>query len=181
MSIWIVENDLSYDFFRLTKVNTNPDAMPVFFKGQRMTDSWVAPSVDYKGHETATIVPDFPFFSHGALVCRESFWPLIKPVVENDVETLSVHSLSGIDFIAMNILTVIECLDMKKSEYDISRPSGAVNYIRKYVVDTSAIPDTVCLFKMPQLTATKQFCTSVFKNWIESNNCTGLQFRQISP
>lgn len=90
----------------------------------------------------------------------------------------ALRSLSGKTYYVINVLTTLDCLDFEQSEFTYFKSTGGIRSIRKRVFKPDCIGDTP-IFKLPILNRVTTYVTDSFKQLVEDNNLTGLEFRKV--
>ncbi|MCY4073054.1 MAG: hypothetical protein OXG60_17305 [Chloroflexi bacterium] len=90
----------------------------------------------------------------------------------------ALRSLSEKQYYVINVLTTLDCLDFDQSEFTYFESTGGIRSIRKRVFKPDCIGDTP-IFKLPILNRVTTYVTDSFKQLVEDNNLTGLEFRKV--
>jgi hypothetical protein len=127
----------------------------------------------------AGITSDFPSLWLHIPVFSERAWNILKPLVEIDVQILPlVHPTYGSSYFAINVLTVLDCLDLERTELVRNEVSGNITWARHQTLRNSP-PTDVHIFKTPQTGGLEVYVSQTFKECVESNGLKGLKFKQV--
>ena len=106
----------------------------------------------------------------------------IRPIM-GDVEVLPLACDFG-DYWAINVLSVLACIDYEKSEYEVFSTNSFVNghprvmYFRKYEFQRDAVGDHH-MFKIIDEPKSAIFVDEVFVNAVKEHKITGFEFELV--
>ena len=111
--------------------------------------------------------------------CRA--WSLLEPLIGNDTEALPVSTDSGVDLLAIHLLSTaeVDCLDKENSKIVYSKLDGRPMSVKKYVFREEMIQDKI-LFKVPETAHFETFVTEKFKTLVEQEKLTGLTLQRMA-
>ena len=123
-------------------------------------------------------IANFPSWGT-VLVCDEKAKDIIFDLVKNCVEFLPLasHTITDTIYYAINTM-IVDCLDYDRSEMTHSKFSKHISIIVKYEFNPDCITG-IPIFKLPMFKRNMPFVTDEFKQLIEINNLTGLEFRKV--
>jgi len=143
---------------------------PPFYTGEPMLSQWVQPPLDVIDGEICDVISYRP----GALIFSKHAMDVTLPFIKNEVEFLPI-SLKGMgELFVLNVVNVIDCLDMGKSEVRYHADGQTVRTIRDYKFYENML-DGVCLFKIPQSAGGEILATEKFKCIMDELNLKGFK------
>ena len=124
-------------------------------------------------------IANFPTWSADT-VCDAAAKDIIYELVKDCVEFLALSSprIPETEYFALNCVKVLDCLDMERSEFTRFEKTGGIRGIRKYEFKANCV-DGVPVFKLPIRNRVRTFVTNEFKQLVEDNNLTGLEFQKV--
>ena len=114
----------------------------------------------------------------GRSACDLKAKEIIGTLTADDVEFLPlfVPEISHTRYFAIHVLTTLDCLDNERSEFGYF---GDLRMrIDKYEFKPDCIGDTP-IFKLPIFNRNSTYVTDSFKQLVEDNDLTGLEFRKV--
>lgn len=146
------------------------------FTGRSMANTWEAPK-ELKIRNKSFRNPDFLSFDLCAPAVSQKAKDALEPLIGQDCEFLPLVNIKKKQYYALNVLKVIDCLDLHKSDiqYRHSDPTQIVN-VHRYVFDERKIPQGTVIFKIPQDRACWAFVRVPFINCVMRKYLTGAQF-----
>ena len=122
---------------------------------------------------------------HFADIHRYTFFPVVservvealKPLISNDVEFLPVN-YDGYLYYGINVITVIDAIDYKKSEYIKYTFSNKIMLFNKYAFRKKVVKN-YNIFKIIDEKRRYAFVSDQFKEVIERNGFKGLKFKLV--
>ena len=185
-AVWLLRKD--YNHFNSLSLKLGTKGVFPRADGTAELGTWKPQEVWYdplKFQEEKGIA-NFP--SWGSItVCDVKAKESISELVDDHVEFLPlvfhkvVHPTSYTttasygEFYAVNPLKILDCLDHQRSKFSFF---GPLKKIDKYVFKPDCIGG-VPTFILPISKRTKLFVTDAFKQLVEDNNLTGLEFRKV--
>ena len=152
------------------------------FEGKNLGDEWEPIIMEVR---EAKKQGGFPSFEMPVL--SEKAWEVLKPLIQKDVEALPLivekefFGEMGGDYYALNVLSIITCLDESMSEF-VKFSNGEVMRIVKHVFMPESIED-VHFFRIKAGNTVLYYDFYVsedFKNLVEKHNLKGLLFQKIN-
>lgn len=138
-----------------------------------MAGDWQAPTVTVTGKSKR--LRDFMTWIPKVPVCSERAKSCLQKTVDSCVEFLPLVKIKGIQYHAMNTLTLVDCLDRAKSEivYSTEAPKIILN-ITTYGFVSDLIPNAP-VFRLPYPTS-HVFVNKTFVDVVVANELTGANF-----
>lgn len=135
--------------------------------------------VDDNYDERHERVPSFLSLS-GNITCDEETKSIIDELIHDHVEFLPLLSdtIKGKQYYLLHVKTELDCLDVEQTEYVYSLPGKRRPSVKTYAFKWDCIGATP-IFILPRGTPLEPFVSAEFKQLIEDNNLTGLQFKKI--
>ncbi|MCY4021359.1 MAG: hypothetical protein OXG39_18270 [Chloroflexi bacterium] len=174
-AVWIVDykldtyNSLSFRFDDYTLPKRD---------GTRQLASWQPQQVWYHPAHFREDrgIADFPRCS-GEFVCNTEVRDLVDELLADYVEFLPLTFPDSADteYYAINVLSILDCLDNEQSEFSYYGPLKKIN---KYAFKTDCVSG-VPMFRLPIQRSVNLFVDDEFKQLVEDNNLTGLEFRKV--
>jgi hypothetical protein len=151
--------------------------------GMPVGDTWVAPSVTLFTESDffdGTIPSDFPFLMPGVPVFSTKAAAALRDVLEihGEVLPLSCEDCDGRDYVAFNVTTVIDALDVPRSDVKFFRDGVKVMHVTRY----EFIPERlagVAIFKLPQFVKGRVYVTDAFVQQVNDHGLTGFKFTPV--
>ena len=124
-------------------------------------------------------VPNFPSLA-SLITCDDNAVSVLHDLVEDHVDFLPLLSdkIKDKQYYVFYPTTELNCLDVNRVEYGYSLPGKRRPYVKTYAFKADCIGDTP-IFILPRGTRFDPFVTDRFKQLIEDNNLTGLEFRKV--
>jgi hypothetical protein len=145
------------------------------FNGQSLRQTWQAPRVRYAaesdlpiGDLTGSIPP---------VVTRHAL-DALSPLIAQDVEALPLY-IDDRELFALNVLTVIDCLNRDHSVYTTFSNSERIIWIEKYSFRQDMLKDR-SIFRLPERDSNLIYVLDPFKELVEKNKLLGFKFRLLS-
>ena len=148
--------------------------------GTSELETWEPQHLTYESYEAEDInlgLSNFPGWG-GLSACDAKAKEVLGTLTADGVEFLPllVPEISHTKYFAINVLTILDCLDNERSEFGYF---GDLRMrIDKYEFKPDCIGDTP-IFKLPIFTRVRTYVTDSFKQLVEDNNLTGLEFRKV--
>lgn len=117
---------------------------------------------------------DFPSLYGPIPVFSERAVGALAPLLGDFVEPLPLQCSSKTPYFAMNVLSVVDALDRKKSEIEYDS-DGDVTFVRRYSLIKKRI-GKLNIFKLPETKALEVFVSEAFRECVEEEGLTGLKF-----
>ena len=123
-------------------------------------------------------ISDFTNLS-GRIICDEVSRSIIYELVKDHVDFLPLLSSTITDrrFYMLHPSTELDCLDNERSEFS-RLSSGYIMGIKRHSFKADCVGD-VPIFRVPGNPGTRPYVNDIFKQLIEDNNLTGLEFRKV--
>jgi hypothetical protein len=148
------------------------------FVGKKLPRNWTAPPVEI--YDKSKPMGDFVGWMLKAPVISEKAKKILEPFISKYVQFLYMMEMKDTKLYAMNVIHVIDCLDLNKSDvryYSHLPDKKVIRRINKYCFDYDklAFHKNLLIFKIPQ-TLSEVFVTSDFVDIVQSNNLEGAGF-----
>ena len=183
MVIWQV--DTSTDYLALAFANDH-EARTVLDYVDGKLSKWQPVYVSYdtdvydytdERHER---IPSFLRFS-GSIVCNEKTMSIIEDFIDGYAEFLPLMSntIRETQYYLLYPTEILDCLDNELTEFARTR-SGYITGIRRHAFRLDCIGDTP-IFRLPVAGSLWgwPYVNDRFKQLVEDNNLTGLEFRKV--
>ena len=128
---------------------------------------------------------NFPGWDAAAIVCDLNTQAIIRKLIEDHVEFLPLVYYEGfadkeIDskYFAINVLQILDCLDYERCEFTRFKSTGGIRSVRTFEFKPDCIGG-IPIFKLPILRSIRTYVTDEFKQLVEDNNLTGLEFSKV--
>ena len=199
MIVWEIQSNSNY--LPLIPMKLLPTGnVSEMFEGKHYSDIWDPPPIRLWVHPERTLRGDFPFIDNTSLCCGERAYSILKSLLSEEVEFLPIRVTERLRVITvgesemdmrsqvepipmenywlMNIVNVVDCLDETRSQLkSITVRDGRVAHMGvRYAVFKEDMLNKVHLFKIPQIRRTLILGTPLFRDLIEKNDLTGLDF-----
>lgn len=167
----------------LYRLRTDPDAFDVAlapraaavpfraFRGERIGDRWKPVEADL---EAAGRRGNFLSFSTGVPIVDGKAWDALRPLIGAQVEALEM-TLQGETIYALNVVTVLDCLDPERSEIE-RFDNGAIMEVRTFVFREGCADAPI--FKQKGLEVADVFVDDRFREAVEK---AGLEGADLQP
>jgi hypothetical protein len=116
------------------------------------------------------------------LIASERAWEILRPLISSAVEALPVIHPSGVQYYALNLLHVIDCLQVDRciTNRRPDAPMAKFSAVYTYAFNEEVVRGQH-LFRCPQMKGLEIYVSSAFKEVVESNGLIGLRFVKIYP
>jgi hypothetical protein len=111
-----------------------------------------------------------PVFSEKAVL-------MLKNMLNDKVEVLP-YSNKKEHYYAINVINMIDCVDLEKSEVIWDYEYNIVKEIKRFVFIEEKVRNQV-IFKIPQYKGTRVFVTDTFRDKVIETNLTGFKFYEV--
>ncbi|HEY0601659.1 MAG TPA: DUF1629 domain-containing protein, partial [Herpetosiphonaceae bacterium] len=108
---------------------------------------------------------------------NERAWQVLEPLLGQSVEALPLRTDEH-TYYAINVLVVLDCLDMDRSEIQYF-PSGGIMYIDRYVFEEGCV-DEHPIFKIQGAELKEVLVSEQVKAVVEQNHLAGFVFVPIA-
>jgi hypothetical protein len=153
------------------------DYFQTHFVGHQMKQNWRRPPVEVRGKTLR--LKDFVSWMFQVPVCSERAKLALEPIISHCAEFLPLILIRGINYYAINVVKVVNCLDKKRSEVAYYHNPKKTMAIHSYVFLKNKI-ENVPIFKVPELDGSTVFVTQKFVDVIIANKLTGVSFADPS-
>lgn len=144
------------------------------FKGQPLANNWRMPK--YSLGASRKSLHDFVHGEVGAPIVSAHVKEALMPVAGNAVQFWPIGKLKGIEYYIFNIINILDCLDLSRSEISYSPDiPGKVLGISKAFFDYDKVPNDTVVFKVPQYPR-PIYVTDIFVNCVRKYQLTGVGF-----
>jgi hypothetical protein len=182
--IWTIH--IASDQYRIFKAKKNienlVDLMKISKSGSTFGELWKPIEMEFYGGEKTEVeiertkpVGDFVQGIVTEAVSAKARH-IIEPITMKDVEFLPLNTEMGF-YYELNVKQV-DCLDISNSIVKRFESSGRVMSVIKYRWLEDKL-NGINIFRIPELRTSLTFVSDVFKSTVESNNLTGLFFKQV--
>jgi hypothetical protein len=144
------------------------------FDGRRLAETWTPVAVEILKQKRRG---DLLYLTSRVPVFRPRTWRVLEPLIGPFVEALPVKTTDE-TFFAINVLAVLDCLDLERSEV-LRFPSGGIMYIQRHAFKEGSL-DNVPIFKVRGAELKEVLVSSEFKRVVEQNRLRGLVFKPAS-
>ena len=184
MLIWQMK--ASTEYLSLAYTNEQPDVRRVMDYEDGKLSTWPPIYVEYDTFvyenmdERYERVPNFPSIS-GNITCDEESRLILDELVYDHVEFLPLlsHTIKDRQLYILYPKKILDCLDNKRSDFVRTR-TGYIRGISSHVFRPDSIGDTP-IFRLPIAgsPSSRPYVNDEFKQQIEENNLTGLEFKRV--
>ncbi|MGV3774760.1 MAG: imm11 family protein [Verrucomicrobiales bacterium] len=132
------------------------------FVGKPMRNTWCPPGIEILNHRKP--VRDFVSWMLTAPVVSKRAKECLEDFLTDTVEFLPLMKVKRVQLYAINVINVIDCLDVGRSEvhYDSATGKSIVN-VHRFSFFMERIPPDARIFKVPEDTGS----VFVFQNFID--------------
>lgn len=165
---------LGCDCNRDVVIRTSIDYFDKNFIAKKMLDGWISPAI--RIHGKSKRLRDFISWMMPAPVISEKARQVLEPLIIEYCEILPLIELRGIQYYAINVLTLVDCLDHKGSNiiYANDDPLHILR-ISRYLFKENTSLLSIPIFKIPEDSACV-FVTNKFVNAVIENELRGASF-----
>lgn len=160
-------------FHSLLLRNRKDNEIYYAFDGRSLADSWKPlPVKIYRAEKEGDfpqLVLHIPVFSPKAL-------KVLSPLIEGTAEVLPLDCPNR-EFYAINVLAVLDCLDVERSEI-VKISTGKIMDILRYTFVPDRIGDAN-IFKVRELPLRNVFVSERFKSAVENSGLEGIKFSKV--
>lgn len=141
------------------------------FVGQPLATGWHPPPVEVLNKSKP--VRDFVSWMLAAPVLSERAVTALRPLISPYVEVLPLIEVKRKQLYAINVLHLIDCLDLARSEvtWSSTDPERVLN-VRRFVFDPARLPADPVIFKVPEDTG-EVFVSQSFVEAVIQHRLTG--------
>jgi hypothetical protein len=144
--------------------------------GQPVADSWREVPVELiaeSDHEANLPIGDFPFLSANVPVFSRAAVSCLGSLLSPAVEVLPLSCPPGLgDYYAINVISVIDGLDERRSRIEYFSSTGRVKRIKKHEFDPDRIEGQV-IFRIPQTARSEIFVNKQFVEAVSDHDLQG--------
>ncbi len=157
-------------------------AMPALFRGAPSTALWEPPNLQLHHAHRSDQDPDCPYWIGSALVFSRRAVDALADLLSG-VELLPLHVPPNqfgfhYDYVALNVLNVIDCVDKSRSVIKRFPSSDRVMHIPKPAFHTGALTG-IGLFKIPETPHGPIYATEQLRARYKRAQLTGLAFKLV--
>jgi hypothetical protein len=144
------------------------------FIGIRMAEKWAPPVVRILGKKNR--IPDFVSWMHSAPVLSERAVTALEPLIGEYCEFLPLIEVRGKQLFALNVVSVVDCLDRGGSDilYSSSNPMRILQ-VSSYAFAEERLQEGLPIFKIPEELGAV-FVRKAFVEAVISNGLRGSAF-----
>ena len=144
------------------------------FERGKPVKTWKPIAVKYVPHGKKK--GDFPGLFLNVPVFSNKAWEVLKNLIEKTVQTFEIITNGG-PYLVINVCTVIDCLDKKKSTF-VYYPNGSIMRVESYVFRKGIIRDRH-MFAIPETLGLEVIVTEEFVKAVKKSKLTGVLFDEI--
>lgn len=145
------------------------------FDGRSHLSQWKPVRVKRMEPEKGLELSDAPGFTFPVFSRRA--WECLEPLISKNVEILPLD-FNEKEYLGINIITVLDAIDYKKSIYKTYRDGIRIMAFKKYAFLPTVIRN-VSIFKISDERTRYAFVSNEFKQTVEKNNLSGFKFKLI--
>lgn len=169
MKVWILDCDVNN--YNSLKFKNGFDLDLIHsFQGESKKDTWRSPKFERMNNRPFS---NSPGLSSHIPVMDEEAVNVLNRMIEENAELLPLDCPCG-TFFAVNVVRVLDCLDLNKSEFK-SFSDGRIMRMIKYSFFEEKINE-INLFKVKGLELKRPFVSDRFKKAVEDNHLKGFVF-----
>ena len=141
--------------------------------------SWRPIQVE-EGDENPRPNGDFPSLSNynEIPVVTQQAWDVLRPLIGASCEALPIIHPSGEPFYLIHVMSIIDCLDTKRSRLTRSGIDGRINRISRYGFKREML-NGQHIIKLPFGKGSDLLVDDVFRKAVEENGLRGLIFNEL--
>lgn len=158
-----LEEKLSYEFLEQ-------------FDGRPLKNTWHIPSVCRMEPEKGLPLGDAVNFLIPAF--KERTLTALYPLIQDSVEVLDLDFPEE-KFFGINVTTLLDVIDYKKSKYKLFSDGKRVMYFKQYAFKETPELYKYNIFKLIDEAKGRAFVNDKFKNAVEENHLTGFVFELV--
>lgn len=145
------------------------------FDGRSHLSQWKPVRVKRMEPEKELELSDAPGFTFPVFSRRA--WQCLEPLISKNVEILPLD-FNEKEYLGINIITVLDAIDYKKSIYKTYRDGIRIMVFKKYAFLPTVIRN-VSIFKISDERTRYAFVSNEFKQTVEKNNLSGFKFKLV--
>jgi hypothetical protein len=178
MLLWELTADCNKDVMLLLGGDIIPgEYFRHHFNGEPIGKDWIAPKVDvvypYKR------LRDFLSWSFSAPVVSERARNCLSPLISPYCEFLDLLAIKGRTYYAINVLSIIDCMDMQNSDVRyVDKEQKIIRRIVRFKFIEDRVPSSIPILKVKQ--ANKVFVNQDFVDCVVTNKLGGASFNDPS-
>ena len=174
MKIWVLNFELD-EYDNLTTVHHMGLEETRSYDGRSKKRGWRPLAVRRMDPEKGLELSNTPGFDSHIPVFDDEALRVLLPLIKKDVEVLPL-AFSERNFYAINITTVLDCIDYDKSQYKEFPNSNRIMRFIKYSFITNCIKNKN-IFKIIDEPLGRPFVSDEFKDLVTSSGLTGFKFK----
>lgn len=149
------------------------------FDGRPLRDAWTPATVEIDQEAGSRPASDFPSLLNHVPVFSARALEVLKEILASRGEVLPLNCVAceGGPYFAFNVMTVIDALDLSKSEIK-HFSSGRIMRVVRYEFLEDRLGN-LPIFKISQLPKSKVFVSDHFVAAIEASKLTGFSFERV--
>lgn len=174
MIVWLIRHDVDHYSALGLEQETHPNPF-LQFSGERLGFRWHPLTVRIEEHN-ALPLPDFPYLGAKVLAASDRAAEILRLTLQDTVEFLElIHEEK--QFYAINVLTVLNCLDKARSEFERFQ-YGGIKRIKRHQFRAACV-EGHRIFKIPETNCAAIYVNDEVKQLIEDAQLTGLEFYKV--
>lgn len=173
MKVW--ELQCKEELYTLTNWESNGSLFYKHFSGKSMLEMWKPLEIeDIKPNQLlldcSQMTSSCPVFNEGAV-------SILGSLMDGKAEVLPLLHMSC-ELYAINVINVSDYIDYSQAKVEINKEFNKVRKILEYAFIKEQVENET-IFKIPVYKGTKIFVTDIFKETVEKNQITGLEFYEV--
>ncbi|MFC4779235.1 imm11 family protein [Paenibacillus sp. GCM10023252] len=120
---------------------------------------------------------EIAYLTAGIPVFNLKAFDVVSDLIKDDVQFLPT-TVEGNEFVLVNVLSLINCLDYTKSVVEKNNRLGFVDGISEIYFLEAYIRDKN-IFKIPEFPKTRVYVTDTFKEAVEASKLKGFEFSKV--
>ena len=147
------------------------------YDGRRKKRGWQPLAVRRMEPEKGLALSNAPGFASHIPVFDDKALEVLLPLIKNEVEVLPL-AFSERNFYAINITTVLDCIDYDKSQYRTYSDGKRIMVFERYSFKEKLIKNK-SIFKIIDEPLRNPFVSDEFRDLVISSGLTGFEFKLV--
>lgn len=171
--VWFLRADVD-NFAAISPVDASTWDLLNGFDGRPFGGDWPRPQLE----RLPTGPPgDFPYLASHVVALTPRAWSALRPKIGDSVEALPLD-VQGEEYQALNVLDVLDCLDLERSELR-TLPDGSVVGVRRWALRKDVV-ESHDIFKARAAELQAVLVSERFRGWVEEAGLAGASFDPVS-
>lgn len=181
MNVWRIDTSRENNvYITCEKKKERQKLDPISFEGQRVSDKWDSTvKINLAKEYTQADDSDALMFWASIFVLSEKALNIFKEFAGDVIECLDFECNVG-NYVIVNPVDVVDCLDMEKSEYRVCKGAPELIYTYKKLCFRKDALKGKKLFRIHHLHESIMACSDEFKEAIEQAQLKGITFELLS-